>query len=68
MCAQCNSTVNKTNTRTVGRDSAVSVATRYGLDSPEIDSLWGRDFPEQSTPALGPTQPPIRWVPGLSRV
>jgi len=49
----------------VGWDSSVSIATRYGLDGPGIESWWGRDFPHPSRPALGPTQPPIHWVPGL---
>jgi hypothetical protein len=48
-------------------DSAVGVATRYGMDGPGIDSRCGRDFLHPSRPALGPTQPPIQWVPGLSR-
>jgi hypothetical protein len=47
----------------VGRDSAVGIATRYRLDGPGIESRWGRDFPHPSRPALGPTQPPIQWVP-----
>jgi hypothetical protein len=52
----------------VGWDNAVGIATRYGLDGPGIESLWGRDFPHLSRPALRPTQPPIQWVPGLSPV
>jgi hypothetical protein len=28
-----------------GRDSAVGIATRYGLNGPGIGSRWGRDFP-----------------------
>ena len=40
-------------------------ATRYGLVGPGIESLWGRDLPHPSRPALAPTQPPIQWVPYL---
>ena len=47
----------------MGRDSAVGIATRYGLDSPGIESRWRRDFPHPSRLALGP---PVQWVPGLS--
>ena len=51
----------------MGRDSSVAIAIRYGLGGQGIESRWGRDFPQPSRPALGPTQPPIQWVPGLSR-
>jgi hypothetical protein len=57
----------KTTPQPMGWDSSVGIATRYGLDGPGIESLWGREFPHPSRPALGPTQPTIQWVPGLSR-
>jgi len=49
------------------RDSAVGIATRYGLDGSRFKSRWGRDFLHPSGTSLEPTQPYIQWVPGLSR-
>ena len=52
----------------VDTNSTVGTATRYGLDDPGIEARWGRDFPHPSILTLWPTQPPIRWVPGLFSV
>jgi hypothetical protein len=48
-------------------DSVVGTATHYGLDSPGIESQWGRDFPHLSRLALGSTWSPVQWALGLSR-
>jgi len=49
----------------VGRDGAVIIATRYGVEGPGFESRWMRYFPQLSRPTLGATRPPLRWVTGL---
>ena len=35
------------------RDSSVGIETLYGLNGPEIESRWSRDFPHPSRPSGG---------------
>ena len=42
------------------------IHTDYGLDGPGSNP-GGVEIFRQSRPALGLTQPPVKWVPGLSR-
>ena len=49
-----------------GPGSSVGMATGYGLDGPVIESRWGLHLPHLSRTALGSTQLPVQWVPGLS--
>jgi hypothetical protein len=39
----------------MGRNSVIGIATRYGLDDLEIELLWWQDFPRPTRPALGTT-------------
>jgi hypothetical protein len=49
----------------LGRNSVVGIANRYGLDGTGIESRWRRDFLHPFRPALGLTQLPVTWIPGL---
>jgi len=51
---------------TCGPGSSVGVATDYGLDGPGSNPSGDEIF-RPSRPALVSTQPPVKWVLGLSR-
>ena len=55
-----------TNAENGRRDSVVRIAPGYRLDVPGIESQRAR-FSVPSKLAPRPTQPPVRWVPRLSR-
>jgi len=45
----------------VDRENSVGIAAHHRLDCPEIESRWGKDFPQASRPARRPKQ----CVPGV---
>ena len=49
-----------------GPGSSVGLATDYGLDGPGSNPSGDEIF-RLSRPAQGPTQPPVQWIPALSR-
>jgi len=57
---------NKLLSRYRGQGSSVGIATDYGLDSPG-SNLDEDEIFRPSRPAMRPTKPPVKWVPGISR-
>jgi len=49
-----------------GPGSSVGIGPDYGLDGPGSNP-GGDEIFCPSRPALGPTQPPVKWIPCLSR-
>ena len=49
-----------------GPGNSVGMAIDYGLDGPGSNP-GGDEIYRPFRPALGPTQPPVQWILGLSR-
>jgi len=49
-----------------GPGSSVGIAILYGLDGP-VSNSGGEDIFRSFRPTVGPTQPPVKFVPALSR-
>ena len=59
------SSINILHHSTRGPGSSLGIVSDYGLDSPGSNP-GGDEIFRPSGPVLGPTQPPVQWVLGLS--
>ena len=66
MIAMQDQVICNNNYKNCGPSSSVGIATDYGLDGPGSNP-GGDEIFRPTRPALGLTQPPVKWVPGLSQ-